>query len=377
MIVGIPKEIKDNERRVALTPEGSARLVAAGQRVLVERGAGAGSGFPDADYSAAGAELVDDVEELWARAELIVKVKEPVGPELGRLRADLVLFTYLHLAASPAAARALLDSGATGIAYETVQTPDGRLPLLEPMSEVAGRLAAQAGAHYLEAPHGGAGKLLGGVGGAPPARVVVLGAGAVGRNACEVALGMGAEVTLLNRGAARRERVAAALGSERLSTDGLDPQVLEGAVREADLLVGAIYVPGAAAPKIVSRALVESMRPGSVIVDVAVDQGGCVETTRPTTHSDPVFVVAGVVHYCVANMPGAVPRTSTLALTAATLPYVLALATLGPMEAARADPALAKGFNTHEGRVVHPAVAASLGLEAAPLSFSPGSTSPP
>ncbi len=367
MIVGVPKEIKDQEYRVALTPQGAARLVQEGHRVLVQQGAGLGSGFPNAGYLAAGAQLVEAAPELWDDADLVVKVKEPLGPELALLRPGLALFTYLHLAAVPDLAQALLVRQVTAIAYETVQLPSGELPLLTPMSEVAGRLSIQVGAHYLEKAQGGAGKLLSGVPGVPPARVVILGAGVVGSNAAAIALGMGAQVTLLNRGLDSLRRLSQLLRGN-LETQALTPEATESAVRQADLVVGAVLVAGGKAPVLVTRQMVRSMGPGSVIVDVAVDQGGCVETARPTSHSHPVYVEEGVTHYCVPNMPGAVPRTSTQALCNATLPYIVSIAEKGVGPALRQNPALAKGLNVCGGQVVHPQLAASLGLPAASLA---------
>jgi alanine dehydrogenase len=366
VIVGVPTEIKDHEYRVALTPHGAARLVQEGHQVLVQRGVGLGSGFADSGYVTAGARLVASAADVWSDADLVVKVKEPLGPELELLRQGLVLFTYLHLAAVPDLARVLLEKHVTAIAYETVELPSGELPLLTPMSEVAGRLAIQAGAHYLEKAQGGAGILLSGVPGVPPARVVILGAGVVGSNAATIALGMGARVTLLNRGLDSLRRLSQFLRGN-LDTQALTPETVEAAVRDADLLVGAVLVPGGKAPVLVTRQMVRSMRRGSVIVDVSVDQGGCVETVRPTSHSDPVYVEEGVTHYCVPNMPGAVPRTSTQALCNATLPYIVSIARKGAMQALRQDPALAGGLNICCGRVTHPALAAALGLPAATL----------
>ena len=361
MIIGLPKETKDQEYRVALTPAGAAALVGDGHRVLVERGAGAGAGFGDDAYAASGATLVASPAAVFGGADMVVKVKEPLEPEFVYLRPGLVLFTYLHLAAAQEAARALLDGSVTAIAYETVAGSDGSLPLLTPMSEVAGRMAGQVGAHYLERPSGGSGRLLGGVTGVPPARVAVLGAGVVGTNAAAAALGLGAHVTLLNRGVDRLRHAEDVLGGD-LETVVMTPAAVEGVVADADLVVGAVLTPGAAAPKVVTRDTVARMRSGSVIVDVAVDQGGCIETTRPTSHSDPVYVVDGVIHYCVTNMPGAVPYTSTVALTNATLPYIRAIAKRGVADAMREDPGLAAGLNAHAGAITHPAVAEALGV---------------
>jgi alanine dehydrogenase len=343
-----------------------AGLVVEGHQVLVQPGAGLGSGFSDAEYRTAGAHLMAAPEDLWTGADLVVKVKEPLGPELAWLRPGLVLFTYLHLAAVPSLAQALLDRQVTAIAYETVELPSGELPLLTPMSEVAGRLSIQAGAHYLEKAQGGAGKLLSGVPGVPPARVVILGAGVVGSNAAAIALGMGARVTLLNRSLDSLRRLSLVLHGN-LETQAMTPEAVQAAVGRADLVVGAVLAAGGKAPVLVTRRTVQTMRPGSVIVDVAVDQGGCVETTRPTSHSNPVYVEEGVTHYCVPNMPGAVPRTSTQALCNATLPYIRSIARSGAFPALRADPALARGLNTCQGRVTHPGLAAALGLPAASL----------
>jgi alanine dehydrogenase len=355
MIIGIPREIKDHEYRVALTPEGAARLTAEGHRVLVQQQAGAGSGYPDEEYRKRGADLVNKPEEIFASADLIVKVKEPLESEYSLLRPGLVLFTYLHLAGIPGLTEVLLEKRITGIAYETVQLPDGTLPLLTPMSEVAGRLAVQVGAHYLEKAQGGRGVLLAGVPGVLPGMVAVLGAGVVGANAAMVALGLGARVTLMNRDANRLRLLSQVLHGN-LQTVVSTPESVAELVRNSDLVIGAVLIPGGKAPKIVTRAMVKSMRPGSVIVDVSVDQGGCFETTRPTSHSDPVYVEEGVTHYCVTNMPGAVPRTSTQALCNSTLPYIVALAGKGAVDAMKEDPSLARGLDTFEGRITHPAV---------------------
>ncbi|MCU1376358.1 MAG: alanine dehydrogenase [Actinomycetia bacterium] len=358
MIVGVPAEVKDSERRVAITPDGVRELASHGHRVLVQQGAGLGSSITDGELAAAGAELVS-VEAAWA-AELVVKVKEPQPEELRHLRPDLVLFTYLHLAAEPDVAAALLGSGATGLAYETVQLADGSLPLLAPMSEVAGRMATQIGAHWLEAENGGRGVLLGGAPGVRPARVVVIGAGNVGWNSAWIAAGMEAEVLLLDRNLDRLRWVDQ-IHKGRIMTLASNRGAVERAVAEADLVVGAVLVPGGRAPMVVTEDMVRGMRPGSVIVDVAVDQGGCVETTHETTHSDPVYEVGGVLHYAVGNIPGAVPNTSTYALTNATLPYVAAVANLGVRGAVAADPALGPGVNTVGGQVTNQAVAEALG----------------
>ena len=365
MIIGVPREIKPGEERVALTPAGARALVDAGHRVLVEHGAGAGSGLTDEEFARVGGVLAA-VDEVWAKADLVLKVKEPLSEEHGRLLSGQVLFTYLHLAPVPALTRALQASDAIAIAYETVQRPDGSLPLLTPMSEVAGRLAVQEGAFYLSRAHGGRGILLSGVPGVPPGNVVIVGAGTVGLNAARSAVGLGAEVALLDVNVDRL-RAADDLFRGRVATLVSNAYNLERVVRRADLLVGAVLVAGARAPVLVTRVMVEAMKDGAVIVDVAVDQGGSVETIRPTTLLDPVYVVAGVVHYGVANIPALVPRTSTFALTNATLPYVLELAARGPAPAARANPALARGINVWRGRIVHPAVAEALGEAPASL----------
>lgn len=358
MLVGVPTEVKDNERRVAITPEGVRELTVHGHRVLVQRGAGEGSSLHDDEYAAAGAALVD-VDEAWG-AELVVKVKEPQPEEYARLRPDLVLFTFLHLAGYPEVADALLAAGTTALAYETVQLDSGDLPLLAPMSEVAGRMAPQIGSHWLESENGGRGVLLGGAPGVRPARVVVLGAGNVGWNAAWIAAGMEAEVLLLDK-RIDRLRWVDQIHKGRIMTIGSNRGAVERAVAEADLVVGAVLVPGGRAPTVVTEEMVAGMRRGAVIVDVAVDQGGCVKTIRETTHSDPVYERHGVLHYAVGNIPGAVPHTSTYALTNATLAYVLALAELGVPEALERDPALRHGLNTANGQLVNPAVAKALG----------------
>jgi alanine dehydrogenase len=359
VIVGVPTEVKDSERRVAMTPDGVRELTARGHRVLVEAGAGIGSAIADGDLEVAGAELVDTTG-AWA-AELVVKVKEPQPSELRYLRPDLTLFTYLHLAAEPALTTALLEAGTTALAYETLQLPDGRLPLLAPMSEVAGRMAPQIGAHWLESVHGGRGVLLGGAPGVRPARVVVIGAGNVGWNAAWIAAGMEAEVILLDRDLDRLRWVDQ-IHKGRIMTLASNRGAVERAVAEADLVVGAVLVAGGRAPTVVTAEMVRGMRSGAVIVDIAVDQGGCVETIHETTHTDPVYVVDDVVHYGVGNIPGAVPHTSTYALTNATLPYVVAVADHGLATAVRRDPTLGSSINTLAGAVAHPAVAEALGL---------------
>jgi alanine dehydrogenase len=366
MRVGVPSELKDNEYRVAITPAGVRELVVSGHEVLVQRDAGRGSSIGDDAFERAGASIVPSADEVWASADVILKVKEPIAEEFPRLRSSLVLFTYLHLAANEPVTRALLDSGITAVAYETVESPDGSLPLLAPMSEVAGRMAPQVGATLLEREHGGRGVLLGGVSGVRPGRVVVIGAGMAGMNAAWIAQGMEAEVVVLDKNINKLRDIdrihqgkILTLASNRLS--------VEEAVVSSDLVIGAVLVAGALAPKIVTADVIKEMMPGSVIVDISIDQGGCFETSRMTTHSDPTYVVHDVVHYCVGNMPGAVPHTSTYALTNATLPYVVALAEQGFERAVRADPALAKGVNVYKGSVVNAPVAEAHGLEALAL----------
>jgi len=365
MIVGIPKEIKDNEYRVGMVPAGVKTLTDNGHTVLVEEGAGEGSGIANGEYSEAGGDLVS-CEQVWTRAELIVKVKEPVEPEYQRLRERQILFTYLHLAPLPGLTRVLLEKKVVGIAYETIKEEDGSLPLLTPMSEVAGRMAIQIGAQYLEKSQGGRGILLSGVPGVPPAQVVILGGGIVGLNSAKSALGMGAHVTVLDNNV-HKLRYLDDVFLGRVATLASNSLTIAHSIRKADLLVGAVLIPGAAAPKLVTREMISTMKKGAVIVDVAVDQGGCIETTHPTTHSHPTFYVDGVLHYCVANMPGAVPRTSTFALTNATLPYVQKLANLGVSRAVRSDPALCEGLNVFEGHVTYRAVADSQGVPFRPI----------
>jgi len=361
MIVGVPKEIKTAENRVALVPAGAESLVSDGHTVLVEQGAGLGSGFADEAYRAVGATIAGSVEEVWAKAEMILKVKEPIEPEWQRIRKGQVVFTYFHFAASEPLTMAILASGCVAIAYETVQLATGELPLLTPMSEVAGRMAVQEGAKYLEKVFGGSGILLGGVPGVLPAEVVVIGGGVVGTNAAKMAAGLGAHVTLLD----------VSLDRLRYLSDVLPPNVdllysnrhnILEQIKRADLVVGAVLLPGAKAPHLVKRADLKLMKPGSVIVDVAVDQGGCIETIKPTTHDNPTYVVDGIIHYAVANMPGGVPRTSTLALTNATFPYTKRLAKRGWKQACKDDQALALGLNVVEGKVVYPGVAEAFGL---------------
>jgi len=361
MIVGVPREVKDRESRVSTTPGGVHEFVARGHRVLVERGAGTGSGFSDAEYQVAGAELIDGHAEVFAKAEMIIKVKEPVSAEYDLLRPDQLLFTYLHLAADEPQTRALMRNRVQAVAYETVQLANWSLPLLTPMSEVAGRMAVQVGAHYLERTHGGRGMLLGGVPGVPGANVVVVGAGVVGTNAAQMALGMGANVIIVDRNVDRLRQLDLMLHgrSHTLASNKIN---IAEAVRDADLVIGGVLIAGAKAPKLVTRLMVESMRAGSVVIDVAIDQGGCIETARPTSHSDPTYLVDGVIHYCVTNMPGAVPRTSTLALSNVTLHYALELADHGLVGAATADAALAKGINVLNGVITYEAVAEAFGL---------------
>jgi alanine dehydrogenase len=366
MIIGIPKEIKDNEYRVSLPPGGARELTRHGHEVLVETSAGIGSGFTDEEYRQAGAVVLDTAAEVWSRAEMVVKVKEPQPNEYAFLRDDLILFTYLHLAASEDLTRGLLDSGVIGIAYETVEDAEGRLPLLQPMSEVAGRMATQIAAHYLQRPEGGRGILMGGVPGTRPAHFVVLGAGTVGTNATQIALGMGAHVTLLDVNTERLRYVDEVLHGRLETLYSNESNVVE-ALATADAVIGAVLVTGARAPQLVRREMLGLMPRNSVIVDVAVDQGGCVETTHATTHSEPTYFVDGVLHYGVANMPGAVPRTSSYALSNATLRYVLRIANLGAEEAMARDPGLAKGLNVIHGRVVHPAVAETFNLPLEPV----------
>jgi alanine dehydrogenase len=371
MIVGIPKEIKDNEYRVSLTPGGAETLIHAGHQVLIQAGAGEGSGFTDQEYAEAGAEIVGDAAPIWSRADMVIKVKEPLPEEFTFLRQGLLLFTYLHLAAAPQLTRELLDRQVTGMAYETVQLPAGSssagsLPLLTPMSEVAGRMSVQVAAHYLEKMNGGRGKLLGGVPGVRPSDVVIVGGGTVGINAAMIALGMGAHVIILDINTDRLRYLDEVLRGN-LTTLSSNVRNIADSVRHADVVIGAVLLPGAKAPRLVTQEMIRSMKPGSVVVDVAVDQGGCIETSRPTTHSDPVFIVDGVIHYCVANMPGAVPRTSTYALSNATLPYALRLANYGFEKAVKGDCALAKGVNTFAGHVTCEGVAVAHGLAYTPL----------
>jgi alanine dehydrogenase len=361
VIIGLPKEIKDNEYRVGLTPAGVRALHEAGHIVIVERSAGEGSGFEDSLYNRAGASLIDSADEVWAKADMIVKVKEPIAPEYPRMREGQLLFTYLHLAPDKELTKQLLDRKVTGIAYETITDRKGTLPLLTPMSEVAGRMAIQVGAHYLEKMSGGRGILLGGVPGVPAARVVIIGGGVVGTNSAKMAVGMGAHVTIIDNNLDRLRELDDIFLS-KISTLASSAYMIHDAISQADLIVGAVLVPGAAAPKLVTQKMLKDVPNGAVIVDVAVDQGGCIETTHPTTHSNPTFYVEGVLHYCVANMPGAVPRTSTFALTNATLPYALKLANKGFYDAIASDSGLKEGINTYNGHCTYEAVASAQGI---------------
>jgi alanine dehydrogenase len=365
--IGVPKEVKNNEYRVAITPAGVHELTTQGHEVFVERGAGIGSSLPDGTYVAAGATIAPDADAVWSEGDLILKVKEPIAEEYGRMRKDQVLFTYLHLAASKECTDALLEAGTTSIAYETVQLPDGTLPLLAPMSEVAGRLAPQVGSYQLMRQGGGRGVLMGGVPGVYAAKVVVIGAGVAGQNAAAIALGMQAEVLLLDRNVARLREVDA-IYQGHCQTVVSNSFEVEQAVLDADLVIGAVLVPGAKAPKLISNDLVSRMRPGSVLVDIAIDQGGCFEDSRPTTHDDPIYQVHDSIFYCVANMPGAVPHTSTYALTNVTLPYAVELANHGWREALRRDAALAGGLNTFEGEVINGPVGEAHGYAVRPLA---------
>ncbi len=367
MIIGVPKEVKDHESRVGLVPAGVKALVDHGHKVMVQAKAGDLSSIPDNDYKQAGAEIVPEAKQIWERADMIVKVKEPIPSEYPLFRDGLTLFTYLHLAPLPELTKALLDKNVTGIAYETIRDGHGSLPLLTPMSEVAGRMSVQVGASYLEAERGGRGVLLGGVPGVPPANVVVIGGGIVGTNAARIANGMGANVTLIDISLNRlRELDDIFLGHVR--TLASNSYSIAKATSEADLVIGAVLIPGGAAPKLVTKQMVSNMKKGAVIVDVAIDQGGCIETAHPTTHSNPSYVVDGVVHYCVTNMPAAVPHTSTFALTNATLPYVLKLAQNGVTATIKRENGVCEGVNTFKGKVTYPAVAQSLGLPLTPIA---------
>ena len=365
MLIGVPKEIKTNENRIALVPAGAEALVQAGHQVIVERGGGLGSGFTDEQYEAAGATM-HDVEEVWARAEMIMKVKEPIAVEYPRTRENKLLFTYFHFAADETLTRAMIDSGSVNIAYETVQLPSNELPLLTPMSEVAGRMSIQAGAKYLEKVYGGRGMLLGGVPGVTPANVVIIGGGVVGTHAAKMAAGLGARVTILDLSLERLRYLSDVMPANVELIYSNRHNILER-VEQADLVVGAVLLPGAKAPKLIKREDLKRMKQGAVIVDVAVDQGGCVETIRPTTHEDPIYEIDGVIHYGVANMPGGVPRTSTLALTNATFPYAQRLARLGWKEACRQDRALALGLNVVNGQVTYPGVSEAFNLAYTPV----------
>ena len=368
MKIGVPKEIKVHEYRVGLVPAGVRELVDSGHEVVVQSGAGNGIGFDDSHYQAAGALIAQKAEDIFAGADLIVKVKEPQLSECSQLRSGQTLFTYLHLAADLQQTEALLASGVTAIAYETVTAADGSLPLLTPMSEVAGRMAVQVGANSLQKANGGLGILLGGVPGVAPARVVILGGGVSGTHAAEMAIGLRADVTVVDRSVKRLRELSSIFGNQ-LKTVYSTAHAIEGLVQDADLIIGAVLIAGAAAPKLVTRAMLKSMKTGAVLVDIAIDQGGCFETSRPTTHADPTYVLDGIIHYCVTNMPGAVPRTSTFALTNATLPYVRALADHGWRQAIANDPGLARGLNVHAGQLTHEAVANALGLKF--IAFNP------
>ncbi|WMJ19984.1 alanine dehydrogenase [Geobacillus kaustophilus] len=373
MIIGVPKEIKNNENRVAITPAGVLSFVQAGHTVLIEKEAGVGSGFSDSDYARAGAQIIERAEDVWAQADMVMKVKEPLPSEYGYFRPGLILFTYLHLAADPELTRALKESGVIAIAYETVQV--GRtLPLLTPMSEVAGRMAAQIGAQFLEKPYGGKGILLGGVPGVARGKVVIIGGGVVGTNAAKVAVGLGADVTIIDLNADRLRELDDIFGNQ-ITTLMSNPMNIAEAVAEADLVIGAVLIPGARAPKLVTEDMVKAMKPGSVIVDVAIDQGGIVETSdHVTTHDDPTYVKHGVVHYAVANMPGAVPRTSTIALTNVTMPYALQIANKGVIQAITDNPALELGVNVANGEITYEAVARDLGYRYVPVREALGKT---
>jgi alanine dehydrogenase len=366
MVIGVPKEIKPEENRIAIVPGGVETIVQRGHKVIIERGAGSGSGFSDEEYSAAGAQVLDKREDIFAGADLVLKVKEPLLEEYEFLKAGQIVFTYFHLAASEELTRNLMKRKIVGIAYETVQTEDGFLPLLFPMSEIAGRMAPQEGAKYLEETYGGRGILLGGVAGVPPGNVVILGGGTVGYNAARIALGMGASVTVLDINP-RRLRMLDETFQGRITTMIADNYNLRMVIGYADLLIGAVLIPGAKAPKLITKEMLKAMRKGAVLVDVSVDQGGCAETSRPTIHSNPVYEEEGIIHYAVSNMPGAVPRTSTRALTLNTLPYVLDIADLGWKEAARKNSALAMGINLAEGNITYKAVADAFNIPYTPL----------
>lgn len=367
MIIGVPKEIKDNEYRVSLTPAGAEMLINNGHTVLIETSAGLGSGFMDEEYVRVGAKIVAAAEVAWGEAQMVLKVKEPLSQEYKFLRDDLILFTYLHLAANEELTKALVKSGIIAIGYETVEPANRSLPLLMPMSEVAGRMSVQVAAHCLEKASGGRGNLLGGVPGVAPAKVVVIGGGVVGKNAAQIALGMGAHVTIIDKNLDQLRHLSDVLHGN-LTTMSSNRQNILQSVRDADVVIGAVLVVGAKAPKLVTRDMIRLMNPGSVIVDVAVDQGGCVETCHPTTHSNPTFLVDGVIHYCVANMPGAVPRTSTIALNNATLPYTIKLANEGVSNSIADDIAIAKGVNVYKGHITYQSVAEAFGMPYKPLA---------
>ncbi|MGM0603062.1 MAG: alanine dehydrogenase [Bacillota bacterium] len=367
MIIGVPKEIKNNENRVAITAAGVEVMTKAGHNILIEKNAGKGSGIEDKEYLSAGAEIISDKKELFARAEMIMKVKEPLAEEYDYFHEDQILFTYLHLAAEENLTKALLDKKVTGIAYETIQTDDGSLPLLTPMSEVAGRLAAQEGARFLEKPSGGRGVLLGGVPGVEPAKVVIIGGGIVGLNAAKIASGLGADVTIMDINQAKMRYIDNVF-SGRVKTIMSNPSHVMEEVKKADLVIGAVLIPGAKAPNLVTEEMIKEMKEGSVVVDVAIDQGGCIEGTYPTTHDDPVYIRHGVIHYSVANMPGAVARTSTYALTNATLPYAQKIADKGYKKALKDDSTLARGLNTYQGELTYKAVADAFNMEYSPIS---------
>jgi len=367
MIIGVPKEIKNHENRVGMTPEGVAKLIKTGHTIIIEKNAGLGSGFTDAEYKKAGAKIVGAAKAVYKKAEMIVKIKEPLEKEFELIQLNQTIFAYLHLAAAPKLTKFLLKKKVTGIAYETIETPDRKLPLLEPMSQVAGRMSVQIGAHYLEKTHGGCGILIGGTDQVEPAKVLIIGCGIAGSNAATVARGFGADVTVLDIDDKKIEAINKKkdkLFKARKSCGA----VIAEEIKEADLVIGAVLIPGAKAPKLVTKAMVKSMKPGSAIVDIAIDQGGCFETSKPTSHANPVYVVNKVTHYCVTNMPGAVARTSTLAITAVTLPYVLKLANQGVTKAMAKDAVLAKGVNTFEGNVTYKPVAEALNLIYTPLN---------
>lgn len=368
MIIGIPKEIKTEEYRVGIVPAGVKALVDDGHRVIIEAGAGLGSGIGDEEYKGSGAEILPSAKEIYSSADLVMKVKEPQPSEFPLLREGQLLYTYLHLAAEPDVTKALLESKVKAVAYETIELPDGNLPLLKPMSEVAGRMSVQVGAYFLQENNGGRGVLLGGVPGVAPGKVTILGAGVVGLNALKMAVGIGAQVTIINKGVEKLAHIDD-LYCGRVVTLSSSKQSLEEAVLDSDLVIGAVLLAGARAPRLVTKEMVSKMKNGSVIVDVSIDQGGCIETSKRTTHKDPVYKVGGVTHYCVANMPGAVPRTSTFALTNATLPYALKIANLGLEDAAKRDAALAKGINTYNGNLTNRPVAEALGIKYEALNW--------